>query len=619
MLPKIVIENPDFKKDKKLEWIITNGLGGYASSTIFSMNTRKYHGLLVAGDSIKNRMVLLSNFQEEIVFDSKSFEISTNRYSDVYHPEGYKFLEKFELNPFPKFFFKINGKTVTKQIYMFNGINAVSVVYEIEPEMKLLLRPLIAFRSMYGINGGMKTFNEVSDKNSIKIFSGKDFLNIWSNDFTFNNINLEQSKKWYWNFLYEVDSERGEECIEHLYNPGFFVTEKKTATITADFNFDKFDVSNEIKKELKRKKNVIQNFFKNSKLKKDEWIKWLVLSADNHVVKSNGHTSIIAGYHWFGEWGRDTFISLPGLCLSTKRYSEARDIIKYYISKLKFGLIPNEVDENYNSADASLWLINAVYDYYQHTEDIEFVMQIYEKLRSIISFYMNGTNGIKMDDDFLIYSKAGMTWMDAFVDGKYATAREGKAVEVQALWYNALKIMEFFSKKIDGKSFSSYSVFAEKVRESFIKKFWNGEYLNDTDKSNEIRPNQIIAFSLPFSMINGEMKQNIIKIVNEKLMTRFGLRTLNKEDNKFVANYSGSFKQRDLAYHNGTIWPWMYGLFTRDEDKLKEFVEREINRYGLGCISEIIDADEPFESKGCISQAWSVATILQAITEKNFL
>lgn len=615
----MTLEHLDFERGKKLEWILTNGLGGYSSSTVFGMNTRKYHGLLIAGNSIKERMVLLSSFQEQVITDAKSFEISTNRYTDVYHPKGYFYLEKFELDPFPKFVFNLDGKRIVKKVYMFNGINAVSIVYEMDPGMKLILKPLIAFRSIYGLNSGMKTFNEFPSDRNIKIFSGKNFVNIWSNDFAFKQNNLEQSKKWYWNFFYETDSERGEECIEHLYNPGQFETEKKIAVITASFNSDEFDAMNELKKELKRKKSVVQNFFKNTKIKKEDWIKWLILSADNHIVKSSNNTTIIAGYHWFGEWGRDTFISLPGLCLSTKRYNEARDIIKYYLSKLKFGLIPNEIDGNYNSVDASLWFINAVYKYYQHTEDIEFIIQIYDKLRSIVSFYMNGTNGIKMDDDFLIYSNAGMTWMDAVVDGKHVTPREGKAVEVQALWYNALKIMEFFSKKIDGKSFSSYSVFAEKVRENFLKKFWNGEYLNDTDKSNEIRPNQIIAFSLPFSMINGEMKQKIVKIVNEKLMTRFGLRSLNKEDKRFIPNYNGGFRQRDLAYHNGTIWPWMYGLFARDEDKLKEFVEEEINRYGLGCISEIIDADEPFESKGCISQAWSVATILQAITEKNFL
>ena len=619
MLPKIELKNIDFEKNKKLEWIITNGLGGYSSSTIFGMNTRKYHGLLIAGKHIKDRMVLLSNMQEEVFFDSKCFEISTNRYKDVYHPKGYVYLERFELNPFPKFIFNIDGKRLTKQIYTFDGLNAVSVVYEMEPEMKLILKPLIAFRSIYSLNKEMKNFNEYTNQNSIKIFSGENYLNIWSLDFLFDKSNFEQEKKWYWDFFYEVDSERGEECIEHLYNPGYFITNKKRAIITASFNSDDFDVLNEIKKELKRKKNIVQSFFKNTKLKKEDWIKWLVLSADNHVVRSNGSKSIIAGYHWFGEWGRDTFISLPGICLSTKRYNDARDIIRHYLSKMKYGLIPNEIDENYHSADASLWLINSVYKYYQQTEDIEFIIQIYDKLRSIISFYMNGTNGVKMDNDFLIINKAGMTWMDANIDGNYVTPREGKAVEIQALWYNALKIMDFFTRKINNKPFSSYSFFAEKVKESFLKIFWNGSYLNDTDKNNEIRPNQIIAFILPFSMIDGEIKTKIIKIVNEKLVTKYGIRTLSNDNPNFLSIYKGDRKQRDMAYHNGTIWPWFFGFFVKDYDKLKEFVESEIYTYGLGCISEIINGEEPFENNGCISQAWSVATILENLSEKKFL
>jgi len=370
------------------------------------------------------------------------------------------------------------------------------------------------------------------------------------------------------------------------------------------------DAEKEIKKELQRKKNLVKNFQRICKAK-DEWAKWLALAADTHIISMPAGKTIIAGYHWFGEWGRDTFISLPGLCLATGRYEDAREIIKYYLDKVKHGLVPNTKD-NYNSADASLWFFDAVYKYYLATDDLEFVMKIYDKLKSIIAFYMNGTKGISMDKDFLIHSQAGMTWMDAVVDGQPVTPREGKAVEIQVLWYNALKVMEFFASKIDSKSSYSYSLFAENVKESFLKLFWNGKYLKDTDKDDAIRPNQLVALHLPFSMLDEKMKEAVMKTVKEKLWTKFGIRTLSKEHKDFCGSYAGSLRERDRAYHNGTIWPWLLGLVAGKEE-IESFVKMEIMRYGLGTISEIIDGDEPFESKGCISQAWSVGKLLERL------
>ncbi|MEM5799488.1 MAG: amylo-alpha-1,6-glucosidase [Candidatus Aenigmatarchaeota archaeon] len=614
MLPKIKIEKDDLKnidKAKKIEWIITNGLGGYASSTVLGMNTRKYHGLLIAGN-IDNRHVLLSKLEEEIEVDQKKHAISTNRYLDVVYPQGFFYLEEFSLEPFPRFVFNINGKKLEKKIFMVNGKEAVIIIYEFDPSLKLYIRPLLAFRSIYSLNKEMKKIEIKNEKNGFFVFDNIFTLKVYSVNAEYAPNNLEESKKWYWNFFYEEDANRGEECTEHLYNPGIFVSNKNKVVIVASLDGD-IDFEKEIKKELQRKKNIIKNFQKKTKIK-DEWVKWLVLSADNHIISVNDSKSIIAGYHWFGEWGRDTFISLPGLCLATARYEDAREIIKYNLSKLKYGLVPNTKD-CYNTVDASLWLFDAVYKYYLETEDLEFVMQIYDKLRSIIAFYMNGTKGISMDDDFLIYSSSGMTWMDAFVDGRAVTPREGKAVEIQALWYNALKIMEFFARKIDNKSSYSYAVFAERVKESFLRIFWNGIYLKDTDKDDTIRPNQLVALHLPFVMVDDRMKESITKVVRENLFTEFGVRTLPKNHKSFCKNYSGNLKERDLAYHNGTIWPWLLGLIGK-KDEIKNFVDIEIKRYGLGCISELIDGDEPFESKGCISQAWSVGKILERTINK---
>ena len=612
MLPSLKIEKDvlkDIDRAKKLEWLLTNGLGGYASSTILGMNTRKYHGLLIAGE-VSRRQVLLSKIEDEVDLGGKTYPISTNRYLDVIHPKGYLFLKEFLLNPFPTFVFEIEGKMVEKKVYMFHGKNAVAIVYNFDDGLKITARPLIAFRSIYSLNTKPKAFEQEFFPNGMIARENELSMKIYSPDSIFIKNEDEEMKKWYWNFFYEEDYSRGEEAVEHLYNPGCFVSKGKRMTIVASLDGE-INVEEEIKKEIARKKMLIKNFQKITKIK-DDWAKWLVLSADNHIINKPDGKSIIAGYHWFGEWGRDTFISLPGLCLSTGRFDDAREIIKYFLSKARFGLVPN-TEGNYNSVDASLWLINAVYKYYLATDDLEFVIQIFDKLKAIISFYMNGTNGISMDRDFLIYSKPGMTWMDAFVDGEPVTPRDGKAVEIQALWYNALKIMEFFARKIDSKSSYSYSLFADNVKDSFLKKFWNGSYLKDTDKDDTIRPNQLIALTLPFTMVDEKMKESVLKVVREKLMTKFGVRTLPKDDKNFRGKYCGNIKERDLAYHNGTIWPWLFGLIA-EKDEIKDFVSIEIMRYGLGCISEIIDGDEPFESKGCISQAWSVGTLLERLT-----
>ncbi|MFH8080791.1 MAG: amylo-alpha-1,6-glucosidase [Candidatus Aenigmatarchaeota archaeon] len=614
MLPKIDVEKDvllDFEKSKKLEWLLTNGLGGYASSTVLGMNTRKYHGLLISGE-IDNRHVLLSKVEEEVEVDGNFYAISTNRYKDVVYPKGFLFLKKFSLNPFPTFLFEIDGKIVEKKIFMFHEKDAVVIVYDCDPSVKLFVRPLLAFRSIYSLNSYMKDIKIFTQHNGFRAEYGNFHLNVFSPNCSYKNNEMEENKKWYWNFFYEVDAERGEDAIEHLYNPGVFFGSKKIVII-ASVDSIEINVEDEIKKEIQRKKTLLKNFQKITGIK-DEWAKWLVLSSDSHIVSKKNTKTIIAGYHWFGEWGRDTFISLPGLCLVTGRYDDAREIIKSWIDKLKFGLIPN-FDESYNSADATLWLIDAIYKYYLVTDDFEFIIQIYPKLKSILAFYMNGVNGISMDKDFLINSKSGMTWMDAIVDGKAVTPRDGKPVEIQALWYNALKIMEYFARKMYDRSAYSYASIAENVKENFIKKFWNGRYLKDTEKDETLRPNQLIAIHLPFCMIDEDMKSKIIKIVREKLLTPRGIRTLPKDDKNFRGKYYGGFKERDLAYHNGTIWPWLFGLIA-EEDEIKNFVEFELKTYGLGCISEIIDGDEPFESRGCISQAWSIAKILEKLDKR---
>jgi predicted glycogen debranching enzyme len=630
----------DLNKSKKLEWIITNGLGGYASSTVIGMNTRKYHGLLITSDKPPlNRKVILSKLEEEIVLKGKTIKLSTNRYPDVIYPEGYKNQIKFELNPFPHFVYDANGIEIKKSIFMSYGKNLVIVKYEFENVKEpfiFKIFPLINYRSIYSLTKSQINFKVSKENKAVKItFSDNNFLIIKGCEF--KESELTEDEKWYKNFFYEIDAERGEECIENNYNPGYFefrvYNNTKKLFLEIGYSIDEKYFSEPekiIEQEVARRKYSLTKFFEDKKIPEEDWIKWLVLAADAHMItRFDDKRSIIAGYHWFGEWGRDSMLSLPGLCLATGKLSQAKCILRTYAELCKDGLIPNFIsnssgEPSYNSVDTSLLFIDRVYQVYKKTKDLEFVREFWPTMKTIIENYIKGTNfEIKMDDDGLIKHGPGLTWMDVFLNGKYVTPREGKAVEVQALWYNALKIMEIFAKEFKEDE-KKYSELSNLVRKSFIEKFWNGYYLDDRLSDKTIRPNQIFAVYLEFSMLDEEKKKKVLSIVEKKLLTKYGVRTLVKDDPRFHANYRGNMIERDLSYHQGTAWIWLLGIFAKSwikvhhnkkiiEKIIKPFVKEELIRLGLGTISEVTDGDEPFESGGCISQAWSIGTILECI------
>lgn len=644
-LPVITLEKntlQDLEKSKKLEWLLTNGLGGYASSTVIGMNTRKYHGLLVTSErSPLERKVVLSKLEEEIVLKDKIVNLSTNRYLNAVYPEGYRNLVKFELNPFPNFFYEVEGLKIQKTIFMCNGKNIVIVKYKIDNPKNitftLRVHLLINYRSIYSLTKSPISFKVEKRKKNVKILFPDDNFLILSGC-EFKESLLSENERWYKNFFYEVDAQRGEECTENNYNPGCFekkVKGEKTLYLAFGYSVQEKELKNPektISLEIERKKRLLEKFFeRNRKVPADEWIKWLVLAADSHIItRFDKKKSMIAGYHWFGEWGRDTLISLPGLCLSTGRLSDAIGMLKTYSLACKNGLIPNVLPTNsekisYKSVDTSLLFIDRVYRVYRHVRNVRFVEEFWPVMKGIIENYINGTlHGIRMDSDGLISHEAGLTWMDVFLDGEYVTPREGKAVEIQALWYDALKIMEFFARKLN-ENWKKYSILSRKVKESFNEKFWNGSYLDDCLGDSTLRPNQIFAVDLSFSMLDEEKKKKVLSVMKKELMIKYGLRTLSKNDPRFHGKYSGSRKERDLSYHQGTAWPWLLGMFVRSwarvkKDKkiiekiVKPFVEEEIMRLGLGTISEIVDGDPPFESRGCISQAWSIGEILDSVT-----
>jgi len=639
-IDKNTIQN--LNKSKKLEWIMTDEFGGYVSSTVIGMNTRKYHGLLIASNKPPlDRRVILSKLDEELVLNEKIVKLSTNRYLDLVHPEGYKHQVKFELNPFPQFTYRVDGIEVRKTIFTNFVKNVIVVKYEfknVKEPFIFRIYPLINYRSIYSLTKSPIPFKVRKENKTVKItFPDKNFLILKGCEFEENE--LAEDEKWYKNFLYEVDAERREDCIEDNYNPGYFefrvYNNTKNLFLAAGYSVPEKELDKPkriIEQEIGRKRYLLTKFFQNKKIPKEDWIKWLVLAADSHDITRFDHgKSIIAGYHWFGEWGRDSMMALPGICLVNEKLKQAKDILKTYADFCKNGLIPNMLPTSsekisYNSVDTSLLFIDRIYQVYKKIKDLKFVKELWPVMKKIIENYMNGTDfGIKMDEDGLISHGPGLTWMDVKLNKKYVTPRGGKAVEIQALWYNALKIMEFFSGKL-GEDKKKYFTLDQRVKKSFNEKFWNGSYLDDCLGDKSLRPNQIFAVGLDFSMLDDKKMKRVVSVVKKELLTKYGLRTLSKNDPRFHGKYLGSWRERNVAYHQGTVWPWLFGMFVRSWIKvkgdkkiinktIKPFVKEEIMRFGLGTISEIVDGDKPFESRGCISQAWSIGEILSCITQ----
>jgi len=358
----------------------------------------------------------------------------------------------------------------------------------------------------------------------------------------------------------------------------------------------------------------------------------LVLAADSFVVKKGSGKSVVAGYHWFSDWGRDTLIALPGITLVTKRFDDAKQILESYGRYCKNGLIPNVFAERdsqpvYNTVDASLWYVDRVYQYLKYTNDLQFVEKLWPILQSILERYKNGTDfGIHMDNDFLISHREGLTWMDVKIGDSFITPRAKKAVEIQALWYNALRIMSTLSSLL-GKE-NHYNELAYKVMESFKRQYIHPYDVIDT-KDLSMRPNQIFLVSLDFPMIEKHMQKSIVAELQKSLVTIFGLRTLSPQDSRYKGTYLGNH-HRDFAYHNGTIWPWLLGQFikayvkvydhdaTQRQHAFHNFLQPMLDVYGDswdGSIYEIFDGEPPFAPHGCITQAWSVAEILRTWVE----
>jgi len=681
-LPKIHMEAgnlSDFEKAIQMEWIETNGLGGYASSTVLGINTRKYHGLLVAAfNPPMDRRVLLTKLDENLIINGKAYAIGSNEFKHGIQPQGYQFLSEFSLSPMPTFKYSVNDVWFQKTIFMPHKRNATVASYEVsnphKESISIRISPLVNSRH----------FHAVTDKDHIDWrFLQKPLERgvIIQPSIPMSTLILYATEgryfagegTWAKEMYFRVDNSRGESSLDDAYQPGFFEVslspmetkrfhvlatagknESEAQSVFSSIYAGKIsDIEALYNLELKRRMGLLDSFQRRyADLRMEDWLKWILLAADSFIVdrESTKTKTVVAGYHWFEDWGRDSLISLPGLTLITGRFEDAKQILltfKHYCQK---GIIPNRFPDSaedkpvYNTVDATLWYFNAVLQYLKYTNDFDFVRkELWDTLTSIIEHHVKGTlYDIRMDGDGLIAHGPQLTWMDAKVGDCIVTPRDGKAVEIQALWFNALKTMEMLAKYFNQKEDAEkYSSMAERTRKSFIEKFWNPQkeclfdVVSGQQRDSSLRPNQMMAVALDFPMLDKAREEKVVETVWRKLWGTYGLKTLSEDDPRYVRKYLGDRLHRDSAYHNGTVWAWLLGPFTtaflkvkNHEEKwrifafenfLKPLFQKEVFQAGLGTISEIFDADPPHSPQGCISQAWSVAEPLRAYIEDVLL
>ncbi|MFA4916074.1 MAG: amylo-alpha-1,6-glucosidase [Syntrophales bacterium] len=635
-----------------LEWLETNGLGGYSSSTILNCHTRRYHGLLVANlKKPPGRHVLLSKFEDSLFIKGNEFFFSCHQYPGVFFPHNWNIMKEFQLVPYPTFIYRIDEMCIHKSVMLLHGENSVLIRYDMGncPGGVLRLRPFLAYRGYHAlcrqnISLHIKT-HDVKNGFMIEPYEGMPSLYIQTN----TKSKFFPSPVWYNNFEYSVEMERGFEGHEDLFQPGVLeIPVRKGSVIIIYCSTDM--LRGQLKRiwtteEARRTGEVSYNeaIVDDYEEKDKPHIRNLITAGRQFLIKTplSARPAIVAGYHWFGEWGRDALISLPGLTFCCGRKEEGLDILTCFGEFAREGLLPNyspddEKEIAYNSVDASLWYFWAVQQLLKYTGDIEVVRhRMWPVMKSILRHFMNGTIfNVYMSDNGLLHAGSNdkcLTWMDAVVEGMPGISRCGYPVEVNALWYNAICFAAELAGRFDEHEFP-FTDLIPKIQQSFRNTFWieREGYLGDVFFSDfldhAIRPNQILAVSLPFSPLTSSQQVLVVDKVKEHLLTPWGLRTLSPENRGYRGRYDGDSVSRDSAYHQGTVWPWLLGHFGEAYLKvagdkvaakafllnhIRYFLSQHIKTAGIGCISEIFDGDPPYRPNGCIAQAWSTAELLR--------
>jgi predicted glycogen debranching enzyme len=620
------------------EVIRTNRAGSYSSTTIVGCNTRKYHGLLVCPvDAFGGeRYVLLSALDVTVVYNESSFNTGIRKYKgDYYSPKGHKYIEELEMETIPSRIYRVGGVKLKHErllVHYEEQYLARLTILEASEPMKLQIRPFLVFRNIHQLTHANMCANTKVEfvENGIKSRLYEGFPDLFM-QFS-SKAEFIQQPDWYLGVEYTEEQKRGYDYSEDLFTPGFFELEAKQGDVIV------FSASTKQEKPSGLKSKFTKTV--TGKIPRNNYVNCLRNAAQQFIEKRHGKTLIIAGYPWFGSWGRDTFIALPGLALARKNnLGLYREVLDTQVERMENGLFPNmgEIgNPAFNSVDAPLWFFWTVQQYVE-AGGLDAAEKYLEPMKATIQAYTNGTAfNIRMRDNGLIYADApgkSLTWMDAVVNGVPVTQRNGYAVEINALWYNAVCFaLELAGEAKDKKFVKEFDTLPELISKSFRELFWNqnrgylADYVNDDDGKNFlVRPNMVIAVSLPFSMLSEEEMKRVLDVADKELVTPRGLRSLSPSSPLYKGTYRGNQEERDKAYHNGTVWTWLYGPFcegwlrvygAQGVQKVKRLIyglEEVMSEHGVCTISEIYDGDPPHAPNGAISQAWSVGEVLRII------
>ncbi|MCG8408543.1 MAG: amylo-alpha-1,6-glucosidase [Phycisphaerales bacterium] len=649
----------DLEGGRYLEWLVTNGRGGFGMGTVHQMLTRRYHGLLVAAvDPPVQRFVLLAKLEATVTLDGLTYELATNDYHEAVHPNGYKRLESFTAQPYPTWRWRTGDVLVEQTLCMVEGEDTTFVRYRlIEGERVMMtVRPLGTSRHFHHLT-------HYQDMGPPNVESNESLLAFhWRGDrpswYLSHNGHFTQRSDWYYRYELALERERGYDASQDLFMPG-----PVTATLErGDPHGLVFAASTEQRSwqdhasvfaaASRGAPSVSGDQGTGVEVSTNEPLLEPLLRAASHFIvrRREDLNTVIAGYPWFGDWGRDTFVSLPGLCLVPGRFEEARKIIQAFATYANQGMLPNRFppygeEPVYDTADAALWFIHSTDRYVAYTGDWSFIAEhVYAVIMSILEAHEHGSRyGIKVDGDGLLAAGEpgfALTWMDARVSGRAITPRIGKPVDVNALWYNALRIGAEFSKRSqDSKRAQHWTELADRAQEGFNARFWNEEKrclydVVDVDGQSgqddaAIRPNQLLAVSLTQPVLDESKWKSVVEVCEQQLWTPLGLRTLSPNDSEYRPRYEGDVSDRDQAYHQGTVWPWLLGPFVTGyvrafgesetaKTRARAFLEglrSHLSEAGLGGVSEVADGEPPHTPGGCPWQAWSVAEPLRVLCE----
>ena len=629
------------------EWLESNGVGGWASSTVLGAHTRRYHGLLVAATQPPvGRMVLLSKLEETLHISGGSFPLGCSVYHNTIHPDGYRHLESFERDLFPTFTYTAGGVTLRKTVVGIWGQNTTAVLYDVleaPGDLNLELRPFVASRDYHHLmqaNGAVRAAGEFRSS----VFRAQPYEGGPELFVRVPGASYRPEPDWYYRFEYAREAERGLDCHEDLFTHGVFSVQARQGDrieVTVAAQEPGAESASElVSLERDRREGLLPD-----EGEEDDLIRTLTLAADQFVAKRAGDLrTILAGYHWFTDWGRDTMISLPGITLTTGRGEDARKILEAFAGSVSEGMLPNRFPDageqpDYNTVDATLWFFVAAHAYWRSTADLEFLGErLLPVMEDIVAWHDKGTRyGIHVGDDGLV--SAGdpgvqLTWMDAKVGGWVVTPRHGKAVEINALWYNALMILSEVHRARGNEAASEgLARRAEGVKRVFGETFWNPatdclyDRVCDGIPDGAIRPNQIFALSLPFPLLPNDQALRVLEVVERDLLTPVGLRSLSPGHPAYRGHYGGDQVSRDGAYHQGTVWSWLLGPFVTalcryrgsagrsQAAGLFSSIREHIGSACVGSVSEIFDGDPPHAARGTVAQAWGVGECLRCYVE----